>query len=71
MRCVSPQESLAARDWGEMHRRGVHNVNNASPGARALTFRTYTVHNVNRALVRAARLTKCTGNRARLLQCRS
>jgi hypothetical protein len=39
----------------------VHNVNNASPAARELTFRTYAVRNVNRGLAGASVLTKCTG----------
>jgi hypothetical protein len=40
----------------------VHNVNRASVRALVLTFGTYTVRNVNRALARGPRLTKCTGN---------
>jgi hypothetical protein len=47
-----------------MHRWGVRNVNSASVRALVLTFGTHTVRNVNGALARGSRLTKCTGRPA-------
>ena len=49
-----------------MHRSGVRNVNSAGVREVVLTFDAYTVRNVNSGAARAARLTKCTANRASL-----
>jgi len=48
----------------------VHNVNRDEIRVGVVTLSTYAVRNVNRDGASGARLTKCTGNRARLPQCR-
>jgi hypothetical protein len=49
----------------------VHNVNDSALRRRALTFGTYAVRNVNDDTHGSDALTKCTGNRTHLPQCRS
>jgi hypothetical protein len=48
----------------------VHNVNAMRHAVSVLTFGTHTVRNVNADSASYALLTKCTGNRTHLPQCR-